>query len=66
MPLPTEQVIIKKRWSAFFQTHLDLVLKRQGVKNVVVAGVQVPGIAMHLLLLLATGACITVTHGFAG
>lgn len=37
-----DHYIAKKRWSAFFQTHLDLLLRRLGVVNVVLAGVQTP------------------------
>lgn len=39
---PTEYVIIKKRFSAFFATHLDLVLRRLDVKHLVISGVQTP------------------------
>jgi nicotinamidase-related amidase len=39
---PGDHYIAKKRWSAFFQTHLDLLLRRLGVVNVVLAGVQTP------------------------
>jgi nicotinamidase-related amidase len=41
-PLEGEYVIIKPRWSAFFQTSLELLLKRLGVKTVVLTGVQTP------------------------
>lgn len=37
-----EIVIVKKRFSAFFQTHLDLVLRRLGVRRLVLCGVQTP------------------------
>ncbi len=33
---------MKRRWSAFFSTDLDLVLRRLGVRSVVLAGVQTP------------------------
>ena len=39
---PGDHYIAKKRWSAFFQTHLDLLFRRLGVANVVLAGVQTP------------------------
>jgi nicotinamidase-related amidase len=39
---PTDVVVIKRRWSAFFATDLDLVLRRMGVKSLVIAGVQTP------------------------
>ncbi len=41
-PLPGEFVVVKKRWSAFFQTELDLLLRRLGVTGLAVAGVQTP------------------------
>lgn len=37
-----ERVLIKKRFSAFFATELDMVLRRMGVQHVVIAGVQTP------------------------
>lgn len=37
-----EHVIVKKRFSGFFHTHLDLVLRRLGVKEIVICGVQTP------------------------
>ena len=41
-PLEGEYLIIKRRWSAFFQTELDCLLKRLGVGQIVVTGVQTP------------------------
>lgn len=41
-PLPGEPVIVKKRWSAFFRTELDSLLRTLGVTQVAVAGVQTP------------------------
>jgi nicotinamidase-related amidase len=41
-PIEGEYLICKKRWSAFFQTELDNLLKRLGVDQVVVTGVQTP------------------------
>jgi len=41
-PKDGEYVIVKQRWSAFFQTELDVLLKRLGVDQVVVTGVQTP------------------------
>ncbi|MGI9953085.1 isochorismatase family cysteine hydrolase [Moorellaceae bacterium AZ2] len=41
-PLQGEYIIVKRRWSAFFQTELDLLLRRLGVDQVVVTGVQTP------------------------
>eukprot|EP00271_Cylindrocystis_brebissonii_P003393 TRINITY_DN1431_c0_g1_i1.p1 TRINITY_DN1431_c0_g1~~TRINITY_DN1431_c0_g1_i1.p1 ORF type:complete len:198 (-),score=34.95 TRINITY_DN1431_c0_g1_i1:262-855(-) len=37
-----DQVIVKKRWSAFFHTHLELILKRLRVTRIIIAGVQTP------------------------
>uniref|UniRef100_A0A7S0WSL0 Isochorismatase-like domain-containing protein n=1 Tax=Chlamydomonas leiostraca TaxID=1034604 RepID=A0A7S0WSL0_9CHLO len=39
---PGEVVIIKKRFSAFSHTHLDLVLRRLNVRTVAICGVQTP------------------------
>lgn len=41
-PMPGDYLIIKKRWSAFFQTELDSLLKRLGIEQVVITGVQTP------------------------
>jgi Amidases related to nicotinamidase len=41
-PIEGEYLIIKQRWSAFFQTELDCLLKRLGVDQIVVTGVQTP------------------------
>lgn len=50
-----EIVVPKRRYSAFYATDLDLVLREQGVRRIVVAGVK-------------TNVCIraTVQDGFAG
>lgn len=37
-----DYVVIKKRFSAFMHTHLDALLRRLGVENVVICGVQTP------------------------
>lgn len=34
--------IVKPRWSAFFQTELDLILRRKGIKNLVLTGTTTP------------------------
>jgi nicotinamidase-related amidase len=39
---PGDVVVVKRRWSAFFATDLDLLLRRLGVRAVVLAGVQTP------------------------
>lgn len=41
-PIEGEYLVVKQRWSAFFQTELDLLLRRLGVDQVVVTGVQTP------------------------
>ncbi|MEG3064858.1 isochorismatase family cysteine hydrolase [Acetomicrobium sp.] len=41
-PIEGEYLICKKRWSAFFQTELDNLLKRLGVDQAAVTGVQTP------------------------
>ncbi len=41
-PLKGEYIVVKRRWSAFFQTELDLLLRRLNVAHIVVAGVQTP------------------------
>lgn len=37
-PGPNDVMIPKHRWSAFFQTHLDLQLRTRGLKTVIIAG----------------------------
>ena len=37
-----EMVIIKPRWSAFFQTGLDDILRKAGIENVILAGTTTP------------------------
>lgn len=41
-PQAGDYVIVKKRASAFFATHLDLVLRRLGVQEVILSGVGLP------------------------
>lgn len=41
-PLPGDYSIIKPRWSAFFQTELDLILRRLGIRTVILAGTTTP------------------------
>lgn len=41
-PEPEDLVITKTRNSGFFQTNLDMVLRRMGVKTVILAGTQYP------------------------
>ncbi len=42
LPTPKDYTIIKPRFSAFFQTELDLVLRRLGVKTVFLIGTTTP------------------------
>jgi nicotinamidase-related amidase len=37
-----DYVIVKKKWSAFFRTELDLILRRLGVDAVAITGTQTP------------------------
>lgn len=39
---PEDYVIIKPRWSAFFQTELDLILRRKGIDTIVLMGTTTP------------------------
>lgn len=39
---PGDYTIIKPRFSAFFQTELDLILRRLGVRNIILAGTTTP------------------------
>jgi nicotinamidase-related amidase len=41
-PLPSEVIVTKKRWSAFFQTELDLILRRYQIETLILTGVQMP------------------------
>ena len=41
-PEAGETIVIKPRYSAFFRTNLDLMLKRLGVERVLVSGTQYP------------------------
>lgn len=41
-PIDGEYLIVKQRWSAFFMTELDLVLRRLGVRQIIMTGVQTP------------------------
>ena len=41
-PQPGDYTIIKPRWSAFFQTELDLILRRLDVRTVLLAGTTTP------------------------
>ena len=41
-PLPGEYRIVKRRFSAFMNTELDLMLRRKGIDHVVITGTQYP------------------------
>jgi nicotinamidase-related amidase len=41
-PAATDLTVIKTRWSAFFGTNLDLLLRRLGIHHLVLVGVQTP------------------------
>lgn len=41
-PIPGDYSIIKPRWSAFFHTELDLILRRLGVRTVILTGTTTP------------------------
>jgi len=53
IPQPDDYIVVKHRYSAFVDTELDLVLRSQGIKTIIVAGV-------------VTNACVETTawHGF--
>ena len=38
-PLPEERVIKKRRYSAFYQTELELLLRCRGIENLIITGV---------------------------
>lgn len=41
-PRPGDYAIVKPRYSAFFQTELDLILRRLGIRTVILAGTTTP------------------------
>jgi len=41
-PQKNDYVIVKPRWSAFFQTELDLILRRLQIRTVILAGTTTP------------------------
>lgn len=73
-PLPGEQRIVKRRFSAFLGTQFDLVLRRLGVSTLVLAGTQYPncirGTAVDALsrdyrVVVVTDACSAQTEAVA-
>lgn len=41
-PVDTDYVVIKQRYSAFFQTELDLLLRRKGIRKIFLMGTTTP------------------------
>ena len=41
-PMDTDYVVIKQRYSAFFQTELDLLLRRKGIRKIFLMGTTTP------------------------
>ncbi len=41
-PLKDEIIVIKRRWSSFFGTELDILLRRLKIKNLIITGIQTP------------------------
>ncbi|MCI8608806.1 MAG: cysteine hydrolase [Firmicutes bacterium] len=39
---PEDYVVVKPRWSGFFQTELDLILRRKGIDTLIVIGTTTP------------------------
>jgi nicotinamidase-related amidase len=37
-PHPNDYYIVKYRWSAFFQTYLDLALRTRGIDTIIISG----------------------------
>jgi nicotinamidase-related amidase len=73
-PLPGEQRIVKRRFSAFLGTAFDLVLRRLGVSTLVLAGTQYPnciratavdGLSRDYRVVVVTDACSAQTEAVA-
>ena len=73
-PLPGEQRIVKRRFSAFLGTPFDLVLRRLGVSTLVLAGTQYPncvrgtavdGLSRDYRVIVVTDACSAQTDAVA-
>ncbi|MBU1040830.1 MAG: cysteine hydrolase [Proteobacteria bacterium] len=73
-PLPGEQRIVKRRFSAFLGTSFDLVLRRLGVSTLVLAGTQYPncirgtavdGLSRDYRVIVVTDACSAQTEAVA-
>lgn len=70
-PQPGDYTIIKPRWSAFFQTELDLILRRLDVRTVLLAGTTTPNcirttcydaIALEYNAVILTDCCSSQTE----
>jgi len=73
-PLPGEHRIVKRRFSGFLGTQLDLVLRRLGVSTLVLAGTQYPncirgtavdGLSLDYRVIVVTDACSAQTEAVA-
>ena len=70
-PRPGDYPIIQPRWSAFFQTELDLILRRLDVRTVLLAGTTTPNcvrttcydaIALEYNTIILTDCCSSQTE----
>lgn len=70
-PQPGDYTIIKPRWSAFFQTELDLILRRLDIRTVILAGTTTPNcirttcydaIALEYNTIILTDCCSSQTE----
>ena len=70
-PQPGDYTIVKPRFSAFFQTELDLILRRLGVTTVILTGTTTPncirttcydGISMDYNILIIEDCCSSNTE----
>lgn len=68
---PGDYHIIKPRWSAFFQTELDLILRRKGIDTVILTGTTTPNcvrttcydaIALDYKTYIIEGCCSSMTE----
>lgn len=73
-PEAGEKTVIKPRYSAFFRTNLDLMLKRLGVERVLVSGTQYPNciratvndaLSLDYAVSVITDACSAKTEAVA-
>jgi nicotinamidase-related amidase len=73
-PLPGEQRVVKRRFSAFLGTPLDLVLRRLGITTLVLAGTQYPNciratavdaLSLDYQVIVVTDACSAQTEAVA-